>query len=513
MPEYLVGIDVGTTVSKAVVVDTDGNIAGSGHREYSCIYPRENWVEQNGEMLIKMTFEACKEAVLNSGIDPHKIISVGFSAQRATFAFLDENKNIIDGNFYVWQDNRASTEIEYITSKIPAEELHEISGMPVTPTFSLEKIIWIMKNEPKKYGKARYIVQVPDYVMYRFGADDLFCEVTNACSSGMIDIKKLCWSDKILDTFKINKDKLPRLINPGTAVGRVTGKIAEKSGLAAGTLLCSGSGDQQCSSLGAGVIKDSHASLTLGTSGLLIVGTDKPVIEKKYGLMTSSSASLGLYELEGIQLGAASSYKWICDILGGLEKAASKELNINPYGLIDQHLLNSPVGSNGIVFMPFLSGSGYPCWNSEAKGIFAGLKFSNTKGDMLRSVMEGITLESKDMYETMKTTGVKISSLTINGGATKSPVWRQIIADMFNVEIRLLKVMDATNIGTAILAGVGSGLFKDAADGVARMVKFTGIIKPIDGNVVKYNKIYEIYKEIYNVFNGSGIFKKLSVAT
>jgi len=513
MPAYLVGVDVGTTVSKAVVVDVDGNIIGNGQREYSCIYPKQNWVEQNGEMLVKMTFEACREAVLNSGIDPAKIISVGFSTQRATFALLGENNEIIGENFYVWQDNRAASEIEYIASKISADELHEISGMPLTPTFSLEKIIWIMRNEPEKYRKARRIVQVPDYVMYRFGAEDLFTEVTNACSSGMIDIKKLCWSDKILNTFEIDRGKFPRLVNPGTSVGKVSKEAAEKTGLAAGTLLCSGSGDQQCASLGAGVIKDGHASMTLGTAGLLVVGTEKLIIEKKSGLMTSSTASLGLYELEGIQLGAASSYKWICDIIGGSEKAVSRDLGINPYGLIDQYLLKSPVGSNGIVFMPFLSGSGYPYWNSEAKGTFTGLKFSNTKSDMLRSVMEGITLESKDMYETMKSAGVKIKSLAITGGATKSPVWRQVIADMFNVEIKLLKVTDATGIGTAILAGVGSGLFKNAEEGVAKMVKFTDIIKPIAQNVEKYNKIYKIYKEIYEVFNDKGIYRKLSLLT
>jgi xylulokinase len=177
---------------------------------------------------------------------------------------------------------------------------------------------------------------------------------------------------------------------------------------------------------------------------------------------------------------------------------------------MDYHLQKSPVGANGVVFMPFLIGSGYPYWNSEAKGLFAGLKFSNTKSDMIRSVMEGITMESKDMYETMKASGVVIKSLAITGGATKSTTWRQIIADMFNVEIKRLKVSDATILGAAVLAGVGAGLFKSAEEGVAQLVHYTDKIQPIAENVAKYNAIYAVYKNMYNACNEKGIYTQLS---
>jgi xylulokinase len=510
MAKYIVGIDVGTTGSKAMVIDLSGNVIGSGYREYTCIFPKQNWVEQEVELLIQKTFEACKDAVKNSGVDPKEIASVGFSTQRATFGFADENKEIIDGTFLGWQDNRAASEMGYITSKMPADELYNISGMPVTPTFSLEKIIWVMRNDYRKYEKAKYIVQMPEYVMYRFGADDFYCEMTNACVSGMMDVKNLCWSKKILETYGIDENKLPKLVKPGVGIGKVSREVSQMTGLAEGTLLCTGTGDQQCAAIGAGVVQEGYASLTLGTAGLLVVGKKNLELDKSPGLMVPSSGALGLFELEGIQLGAASSYRWIRDVLAEVEKARGEETGTDPYVLMEEHINKSPVGANGVIFMPFLVGSGYPYWNSEAKGIFAGMTFANTKSDLLRSVMEGITLESKDMYETMRESGVELKSLAITGGATKSAAWRQIMADMFNVEIKRLKVSDATIIGAAILAGVGAGIFGDVVEGVEKIVSYTDVIKPIPENVEKYNKIHKVYRNMYNALNNSSVFSQLS---
>ena len=511
MSDYLVGIDVGTTGAKAMVMDTEGNVISSGYREYPCIYPKQDWVEQDAEMLIQQTFSACKDAVESGKIDNSRIAGVGFSVQRATFLLLDKNNEVLGKNFYGWQDNRAGSEIEYITSKIPADELYKIAGMPVTPTFSLEKIVWIMRNEPETYKKAEKILQVSDYVMWKFGTDDFYCERTNACCSGMLDVNTLSWSDKILDIFSIDKAKLGKLVDPGTVIGSVSKDAAALTGLKEGTPLVTGTGDQQCAAVGAGISEPGYASLTLGTAGLLVVGTEKAMLEDKSGfMMAPSSGILGMYEVEGIQLGAASSYRWIRDNIADLEKGEAEKQGKDPYVLMEEHINKSAPGSNGVMFMPFLTGSGYPYWNFEAKGSFMGLKFSNTKSDMVRSVMEGITLESKDMYEKMKENNIEIKSLAITGGATKSPAWRQMIADMFNVEVKQLKVEDATIVGAAILAGVGVKKFSDARDGVSKMVNYIDTIKPDSENAAKYQKVYEVYTSAYEAMNSSGMYKKLS---
>ena len=511
MSDYLVGIDVGTTGAKAMVMDTEGNVISSGYREYPCIYPKQDWVEQDAGMLIQQTFGACKDAIESGKIDNSRIAGVGFSVQRATFLFTDNNNEVIGKNFYGWQDNRAGSEIEYITSKIPADELYKIAGMPVTPTFSLEKIVWVMRNEPEVYAKVNKILLTSDYVMWRFGTEDFYCERTNACCSGMLDVNTLSWSDKILDTFGIEEAKLAKLVDPGTVIGSVSSEAAALTGLKEGTPLVTGTGDQQCAAVGAGVSEPGFASLTLGTAGLLVVGTEKAMLEDKSGfMMAPSSGILGMYEVEGIQLGAASSYRWIRDNIADLEKGEAEKQGKDPYVLMEDHVNKSAPGSNGVMFMPFLTGSGYPYWNFEAKGSFMGLKFSNTKSDMIRSVMEGITLESKDMYEKMKKNNIEIKSLAITGGATKSPAWRQMIADMFNVEVKQLKVEDATIVGAAILAGVGVKKFSDARDGVSKMVNYIDTIKPDSENAAKYQKVYEVYTSAYEAMNSSGMYKKLS---
>ncbi len=510
MSKYIVAIDVGTTGTKAMVLSEKGKVLGTGYGEYGCIYPQQDWVEQDGELLTQETFKACKTAIDKSNVDPKDIACVAFSTQRATFGFVDRDNKLINNRLYGWQDNRAASVIGDIVERIPADELYAISGMPVTPTFSLEKIYWVKKNDPEVYNNAKYIVMMPDYIMYRFGADDFVTEVTNGCCSGMIDVFKLEWSDRILDALDIDKNKLPKLVNPSEKVGEVTPEVSKLTKLPVGTPIITGTGDQQCAALGAGVIDDGFASLTLGTAGLLVVGSKTLNLKKSPGLMAPSSGALGLFELEGIQLGAASSYRWIRDVLAEVEIAEGKETGVDPYVLMEKHVNTSKPGSNGIVFLPYLIGAGYPTWNPETKGVFAGLKFSNTKSDLIRAVMEGITLEAKDMYEAMKSSDVEIHSLTITGGATKSPAWRQIIADMFDAEIKILEVPDATIIGAGILGAVGAGIYKDPAEAVDNMVRVESTLKPIAENVDRYNEVYKVYRSLYQTLISEGIFTQLS---
>jgi len=510
MSKYIVAIDVGTTGTKAMVLNEKGDVLGAGYGEYGCNYPNPDWVEQDADFLTHETFKACKAAVEKANVPAKDIACVSFSTQRATFGFADENGKMLNNRYYGWQDNRAASVIGEMCSKISADELYSISGMPVTPTFSVEKIYWVMKNDPETYRKAKHIVMMPDYVMKTFGADEFVTEVTNACCSGMVDVFKLEWSDRIIDALGIDKKKLPKLVKPSTKVGTVSPEASKLSGLPVGTPIITGTGDQQCAALGAGVIEDGFASLTLGTAGLLVVGSKTLNLKTSPGLMAPSSGAVGLFELEGIQLGAASSYRWIRDVMAELEINQGKAQNVDPYVLMEELINKSAPGANGIVFLPYLIGAGYPSWNPETKGVFAGIKFSNTKADMLRAVMEGITLEAKDMYEAMKTSDVKIRSLTITGGATKSPAWRQIIADMFDAEIKILKVPDATIIGAGILGAVGAGLYTTPKEAVEHMVHVTSTLKPIAANVKRYNDVYQVYRALYTSLIGDGVFTKLS---
>ncbi len=493
---YVLGVDIGTTGVKALVMDIEGNIAGSGYREYSCRYPQNGWVEQSASQLVENAYEAIREALQSAGIDRKALKAVSLSAQRATFGLVDKDNRIIGDTFYVWQDSRATEVMDAVRSRMEPYELYSIGGQPVTPTFTLEKIVWLQKYRPELLKEAQFITWVPDYIMLMLGADSLVCDVANACCSGMLDINSKEWSDRILTAFDIDRKLLPPLARSGEAIGRVNEEAALKTGIPAGTLICCGSGDNQCGALGAGVLREGEACLSLGTSGVLVVGVERPVFHQDMGLMVTLGLAPGLYELESIQLGAASGYKWARDVICSHEKALGSELEIDPFTLMEHHLNASPVGARGIQFMPYLMGAGYPHWNLDMEGSFLGMRLSTTKSDLIRGVMEGITLESKDMYEGIKQLGIEISQLSIIGGATKSKAWRQMIADMLGVPVRTLETSDAPAVGACILAGYGAGLFDSLESGVSNMVRFRETLQPIEENVAMYKQKYHSFKSI-----------------
>jgi xylulokinase len=509
MANYVAGIDVGTTGVKVMILDLKGNVMGKAYREYPVELPFDGWVEQDFEWVADQTFEASREAVVNSEIDPKEIKGIGIGGQRATVGFLDEAGNPI-GNFLSWQDNRASTEIDYIKSVMDPVALYQIQGQPITPTFSLEKLIWVKRNQPEVYEKINKLVFAPDYILYRFGADELVSEITNAGTSGLMDLEKRQWSSDIFEAYDLKMDILCPLVNPGDIVGRVTAETSKLCGFSVGTPIVANSGDNQLATLGVGVTMPGDACLTLGTSGVLIAATKKPVYADDCATMVGIAATEGLYQFEGIQLGAASSYKWVRDTIAGIEKKMAEEIQGDAFELMNKHVENSAVGANGVIFMPYLYGNGYPYWNPHAKSIFAGLKSTTTKSDMIRAVMEGISLESKDMYHHMQEAGIAINSLVLTGGASKSDIWAQIIADMLNINVKRLKVSDATILGSAILTGVGVGLFEDNASAVKEMVHVADQTKPIAGNVAIYEKRYRTYRNLYHALADNGIFEQLS---
>lgn len=508
MPDCLMGIDVGTTGVNAMLFDFDGRTVAAAYREYGSIYPAEHQVEQDFNEVLDKTFEACREAVEAVGAD--RIQGVGIASQRASFGFLDENNELLNGRLIVWQDNRAVSVLDEVRSRISAEELYRITGMPLTPTYALEKLLWFRQNLPEHFATAKKVVFPADYVLFRFGAEPLRTEVTNACCSGMIDIHRLDWSDRVFDCFDIDRSLFAPLVKPGTVLGRVSREAASRSGLREGTPLVGATGDQQCAAIGAGVIDEGLASLTLGTAGLLVVGTRHVDLDKSPGLMVPSSGRIGLYELEGIQLGAASCYRWIRDQMAVCEKNRADETGDDVYALMENLLAESKPGSRGIVFLPFLSGAGYPIWDPTAQGVFAGLRFSHGRADMIRAVLEGVTLESYDMYSRMKQAGIEIKSLTVTGGATASPTWCQTIADVFDVEIRPLKVSNATLLAAAVFAGIGVGVYKDVEDGVARTVRYEEPVRPIPENVARLRKSYDVYKQLTETLKTSGAFAELN---
>lgn len=513
MENYIMGIDIGTTGSKAMVVTLDGVILGSGYREYShsLLYPEPNACEMSASGLMDEVCDTIADAIADSGVDSADIAAISFSVQRCTFTLLDEDYEPIRDMFYVWTDSRAESVIEDIHQCMDPDYMFSITGMPVTRTFSVEKLFWIKKQQPEIYKKARHFALVDAYAMWYFGADQFCTETTNATASGMIDVRTLEWNTEVIDALELRMDLLPPLVPPASVVGRVKKEISRRTGLKEGTLIVAGSGDQQAASMGAGIIEDGSMSLTLGTVCELAVGLAKPEFAKMKNLMVPCTPVLGVFEIEGNQVSGATCYRWARDTICTAEVALGEAMGVDPYNLMEHYINKSVPGANGVIFLAGLFGTGYPTQNAEATGAYVGLKYSTTRADMLRAVIEGVTLESRFMYESIKALGVQTKDcLTITGGATKSPAWCQTIADIMGLTLYTLEVSEASIIGVATLAAIGAGLLKDTREGVARMVRLKDEITPIPENVAIYDKIYPVYRDTYYALNNAGIYLKLA---
>ncbi|MGL4941764.1 MAG: FGGY-family carbohydrate kinase [Thermoguttaceae bacterium] len=492
----LLAVDVGTTGVNAMIFDAQGNSHATAYREYRSIFPSEHQVEQDAEEILAATLDTIAETITKGGGKPSEIAAIGVTSQRATFGLLNRDGELINNRLIVWQDNRAAVVIDEMASMIDAAALYKISGMPLTPTYTLEKLVWFKKFAPSIWSQVHRVVFPGDYILHRLGAE-LHTEVTSACCSGMIDIHRLDWSDQILQTFGLDSSLFAPLVKPGSVVGTISKSAAQATGLLAGTPLVCTTGDQQCAAIGAGVIRAGDASLTLGTAGLLVVATDRIDLEKSPGLMVPSSGKIGLFELEGIQLGAASCYRWARDVLAVPEKMTSAQTGEDTYALMERLLADSEPGARGVAFLPFLSGAGYPLWNPHLQGMFAGLRFSHSRSDMLRAVIEGVTLESYDMYREMQRAGVTIRSLTMTGGATASPIWRQTVANIFNIPVQTLEVPNATLLAAALFAAIGAKMISNVDQGVAQMVRFAESVNPVPEQVEIFRKTSEHYCELY----------------
>lgn len=503
--QLLAGIDVGTTGVKTILFEADGTVCSSAYQEYGCIYPHPGWVEQDPQMLLDAIYATCRQAV--SQAEGAQVAGISVSAQRSSVILLDEQKHAL--KMISWLDNRAVAQSDEIAAQFGAEHFYEITGLPLCATWILPKLLHTRQNDPALWQRTRHVCQLHDFILHALGADAFYGNEAEAGFWGLWDNRNLCYSDELMRAFSIERDMLPVMRRTGELAGEICAEVSEKTGFAVGTPLCIGVGDQNSAALGAGVVEPGEVSISLGTGGLATIVLDGCYRDPLCQSMVTSHAIHGLWTFEGLQNAAAGAYRWFRDEIAALEKAQAEDPGA-AYGTLNRMIEQTPVGAHGLVMMPYFAGSAAPRWNALARGGFIGLTLAHTRSDMARACVEGITLEQKDILQTMQKTGRTFSHVRIVGGATKSEVWNQIQADVYGLPCETLEVSDAAALGAAISAGYGVGVFASLKEGAERMVKVKQRYEPKPENTEKYAKLYEIYCDLYEALAKTDVYRKLA---
>ena len=508
---YLAGIDIGTMGAKAIIFDLAGTPLASAYTEYPCTYPRPNWVEQDANLLVEATMRSAREAIAKSGVAPAEIASVSISAQRCCGIFLDATGQMLRP-MISWQDNRTPAEVKEIAAGIDEKEYYRITGFPNSTTWLLSKMMWVRKNEPAVWEKTRRVVQMHDYFLKALGVDDFCVDLNDAGFFGCYDTVQFRWDETLLRTFGIPRELLPVPSASGTIAGRVSAAAAAHSGFAPGTPIAVGAGDQSAGSLGAGVVRPGHLSISMGTAGAVTAFLPSAFRDPNGRMMVTNHTVKGRWLLEGYQAAAASVYRWFRDELGLVEKAAAAQSGRDAFDLINELAASVPAGSRGLVFLPYFASAATPRYNSNARGVLAGLTFAHDRSCLARAFMEGITLDMMDMIQAMRKAGVEVQQVRILGGPTRSVLWNQIQADIYGTGVQTLKVPDATVLGAAILGGVGAGVFNSIEEGADRMVKVDRTYEPQKKNVAVYAELYATYCRMYEALDRSGSFEAIAAS-
>jgi len=487
------GIDVGTTGVKALIIDENGKVCASAVEEYPLSTPHPNWAEQNPEDWWDATIKAIRNVLEKSG--GASVEGIGLSGQMHGAVFIDRDGKVLRPCI-MWCDQRTAKQCVYITETVGEDRLFELTCNPALTGFTAPKIVWVKEEENEVFRKTYKILLPKDYI--RFLLTGVFAtEVSDASGTVLFDVKKRRWSKEMLSALEIPEDLMPEVFESPEVSGRISAEASSLTGLPEGTPVVGGGGDQAAGAVGNGIVREGIISSTIGTSGVVFASCDEVRVDPGRRLHTFCHAVPGKWHLMGVMLSAGGSLRWLRDAICHEEVREAKEKGIDPYEIMTEEASQAPPGCEGLIFLPYLSGERTPYPDPDARGVFFGLTLRHKKEHLIRSVMEGIAYGLRDSLELMKGIGAKMSEVRASGGGARSSLWRQIQADVNNLEMQVISVDEGPAFGVALLAGVGVGIFNNVEEACSRTIKVKETIKPIKENVTIYERYYEIYHSLY----------------
>jgi xylulokinase len=492
---YLIGIDISTTGSKALIVDELGHTLASVTVEYPMYTPHPQWAEQDPEDWWRATVQAVGEALKQSQIDRSQIAGVGLTGQMHGMVLLDARGQVLRPCI-MWNDQRTGAQCEWIMNTIGRARFLDLTLNPALPGFTAPKIIWTREHEPDVYAKTAHVLLPKDYIRYRL-TGVYATEVSDASGTVLLDVSQRKWSTEVLRALDIPAEWMPACAESVEITGRITPAVAELTGLPAGLPVVGGGGDQAASAVGNGIVEPGLVSVTLGTSGVVFAYTEKPNRDPEGRLHTFCHAVPNKWHMMGVTLSAGGSFRWFRDVLGMPEKHVAALSNVDPYEILTAEAANAPAGCEGLVWLPYLTGERTPYPDPNARGVFFGLTLRHDKRHMVRAILEGVAYSLRDSFELFRALNVPIQQVRAGGGGARSLVWRQIMADVFGTELVTINVTESTAFGAALLAGVGTGVYASVPEACAAMIQIVDRTAPIAENQAAYNEYYPIYRSLY----------------
>ncbi len=491
---YLLGIDIGTTGVKAVLINEEGEVVASVLKEYLLYTPQPGWAEQDAEDWWQATKESVRRILTQSRIPPQEIKGIGLSGQMHGAVLLGKNNEVLRPPI-LWCDQRTAEECQWMSEKI-GNELREKACNPALTGFTAPKVLWVRRHEPDTYRKITKILLPKDYIRLRL-TGVFATEVSDASGTLFLDVKKRKWSEEILTLLEIPREWMPQVYESPVPSGEITRQAAQETGLHPGTPVVGGGGDQAAGAVGNGVVKSGIISSTIGTSGVVFAFTDEVKVDPQQRVHSFCHSVPGKWHIMGVMLAAGGSFQWFRNQLGGLEKELARILEIDPYEILTQEASRAPVGSEGLVFLPYLMGERTPHADPNAKGVWIGLTMRHTKAHLTRAIMEGVAYGLRDSLEIIKELGTPIQQVRASGGGGKSSLWRQIQADIFGYEMVTINATEGPAFGVALLAGVGTDIYSTVEEACEKTIKITSRTQPIEKNVRIYDEYYRIYRSLY----------------
>ena len=475
-----IGVDLGTSAVKLLLMDGEGKILNIVSKEYPLYFPHPGWSEQKPEDWYEQSIAGIKELIAD--FDKSQVAGISFGGQMHGLVILDEKDQVIRPAI-LWNDGRTTEECDYLNNVIGKDKLSEYTANISFTGFTAPKILWVKNKEPENFARIKKIMLPKDYIAYKLSG--VHCtDVSDASGMLVFDVKNRCWSKEMCEICGITEDMLAKVFESYETVGTILPEIAKELGVPETVKIVAGAGDNAAAAVGTGTVGDGMCNISLGTSGTIFISSNKPGVDENNALHSFEHDD-GHYHLMGCMLSAASCNKWWMDEIIGTKDYAEEQKAI------------TKLGENHVYFLPYLMGERSPHNDPLARGTFIGLTMDSTRADMTQAVLEGVAFALRDSFEVAKSLGIKIERTKICGGGAKSPLWKKMIANILNLKVDVIESEEGPAMGGAMLAAVANGEFASVEEAAAKIVKIVDTVEPEPELVAKYEERYQQFKQIY----------------